>query len=279
MKIPRSLLAAAIAFGGMGVGTLRTQAAMPVGSFTYTNSDAANSLWDLTKVTQLQNLDVSVSKLNASIHFYVTFSQDGAGKLAGSGTTDINVVSSAFTGTISGAVYKVTGKVSSKAGQVRLHYLAGATGTALIDGKDRAVKALAGRTVEFDNVTKVLNGNFHNSANAAGLGGGADNGDINYVWADIQTAVGDGGWRLQLTLADAGNNKLAGAATVTLDSGAVWLFVVKGVYNPRTDSTKLVLLPTAGSKGSALKVQMTGSQITGILGKVSGQTVKLSPAP
>ena len=97
------------------------------------------------------------------------------------------------------------------------------------------------------------------------------------TWADVAPDLGNGSWVLSMTLGNDGSKGVAGTATVTLNggSGASFTFVAKGVYNATTDASKLVLSPTAGSKGSALKILMTGNSISAIKGKVSGQSIDL----
>jgi len=271
-----SFCSTAVLLGGLTFETQPSEAAIPVGSFSSTVTNLASGIWDVSKVTQLQNLDAGVSKLNADIHFSVIFTQNGAGKLAGQGITSVIVNSADFSGTLPSATYKVVGTVSSKDGHARLNFVASASTLAMINGRDRVVKATAARVVMLDSATRTLTGTYRNSASASGLGSGTQVGAISYAWADVQSALGDGSWKLALILADAGNNKIGGTATVTLNSGSQWSFAVKGVYNPKTDTTKLVLIPTTESKGSSLKVEMTGASVTGIRGKISGQSVDVS---
>src|SRR6516225_6193826 len=96
----QSFCVTALLFGGLSVAAPRSEAAMPVGFFSYTNSDVTNALWDLSQVSQLQNMEVGVSKLGAAIRFSVQFDQDAAGKFSGEGTTSVNVTSPPFSGTI-----------------------------------------------------------------------------------------------------------------------------------------------------------------------------------
>ena len=80
-----------------------------------------------------------------------------------------------------------------------------------------------------------------------------------------------------MQLTNDGVKKIEGTARVTLSSGAEFEFVVKGAYKSKTDTSLLILSATTLSKGSSLKVNLTGSTITSIQGKVSGQAVKWKP--
>jgi hypothetical protein len=70
--------------------------------------------------------------------------------------------------------------------------------------------------------------------------------------------------------------KVAGLATVVLETGTTFSFPVKGIYKPQTQQSRLALIGTGVSKGSSLQVTMLGNSITGIKGRVAGQLVNLT---
>ncbi len=67
--------------------------------------------------------------------------------------------------------------------------------------------------------------------------------------------------------------KVGGTASVELSSGRRLGFTVKGVYTAKTDRTALVFAPDLESKGSVLKVTLTGSNAL-VQGKLIGQAIK-----
>ena len=69
--------------------------------------------------------------------------------------------------------------------------------------------------------------------------------------------------------------KSSGTATVTLSTGRVYPFSFTGTFTPRTEQWKLNLKGVNAGKGSNLQVIAQGSDITKIVGRVSGQSVNI----
>ena len=130
MKKFSQTLLAAVVLAGLTLIPQYCPAAIPSGTVTYTNTDELNALWDVTRITDLNNLKVGIADAGGTISFPVDFTQDGGGKLVGTGTTSITVDTEGFSGTIPKAAYKVSGTVKSKAGVATLKFSATATGTA-----------------------------------------------------------------------------------------------------------------------------------------------------
>jgi hypothetical protein len=278
MKKFRQTFLAAVVLAGLTMIPQYCPAAIPSGAVTFTNTDEANSLWDATRITDLNNLKLGIADIGGTISFPVAFTQDGGGKLVGAGTTTITFDTTDFSGTIPSAAYKISGTLKSKGGVATLKFSATATGTASLQGANRRVSASQKLTATLDANSHSLTGTYMNKASASGLGSPKpDTGPLPQTWASVAPQLGNGGWVLSMALANDGSKKIAGTATVTLNSGASFTFVAKGVYSAKTDTSKLVLSPTAGSKGSALKILMSGNSIAAIQGKVSGQSVMLVP--
>lgn len=275
----KRLLHYAVLVAWIVLGSLWSNAQIPAGLVTYTCNDDANVLWDVGKILQLKQLDVGIAELQADINMNVDFAQNGAGKLAGAGVTSIRVNSSVIAGEVAGAKYKVTGLITSKNGVTKVVFNAKATASTYVEGRKVSLSVTAMRTAFLDSRTWTLSGVYKNRASAAGVGSGTDTGPMPQTWADIQPYVGDGHWNLALNLANNGRNKITGTAALTLNSGAQYSFAVRGSYNGKTGLSKLTLVPDASARGSSLRLVMSGGRITSIQGKVSGQTIKLSPEP
>ena len=73
---------------------------------------------------------------------------------------------------------------------------------------------------------------------------------------------------------------ITGSGVVTLNSGQTFHYNVKGHFKSQNDTSVLVLTGAdAATKGSVLKVNMSGNTITAIKGKISGQSVNSTYLP
>ncbi len=105
------------------------------------------------------------------------------------------------------------------------------------------------------------------------------------TFQEVSSDLGAGGWTLHLSLANDGKTKITGTGYVQLigglppsKTGPRFSFNVKGTYAAKTGISTLALSPAPGdalSKGASLTVTMSGQTLTGVSGKVAGQTVKL----
>ena len=254
-----------------------SRGAIPTGPLSYTITDAANCLWDASTVSELKDINASVSRISADINFYVDFTQNGSGKLSGFGLTDVRVASPDISGTLTNAGYRVYGSVSSKNGVTRLQFTAVASTTAFFEGHRARLTATAIRTATVAS-GYLMTGTYKNRAALSPGGSATASGPLPFTWSDIAPEVGDGSWVLNLDIHNDGAKALTGNASVRLKSGAHYEFYLKGNYNPKTDASRITLSPQPSSKGSTLKLGMVGSNISSLRGRISGQTVNWIPA-
>ena len=252
-------------------------AGIPSGALQINVTDPTNHIWDASSIDELQNLNFGISDEDTEIAFAAPFVQTGAGKLVGTGSTDLVVAAPIFTGTIS-AVYKASGSVTASKGVARITFTGLAKGPAEIESKTRVLTGKLAVKTSIDSVLETASGVYVSTGAASGYDTIKEAGPLNFTWADVIDSMGDGRWSLELQLANDGVKKIEGSATVTLSSGAEIELTVKGAYKSKTDTSLLVLSSSnASSKGSALKVSLTGSTVTAIQGKVSGQAIKWKP--
>jgi hypothetical protein len=262
--------------------------AQPTGSITNHVTASANLLWDCSRLTELQDIELDIRKVSkggtngTDIAFADPFTQDGAGKLAGAGTTSVALIrditepqTSAFPGT-----YATRGSITSSKGVAHLVLSVKVSGHTVLENSkgvsaDRAVMATANYTVKLDPSAGQVTGRVSEKASAAGVGSISDT----RQFADsIPADLGNGSWTLVLNFDAANGSKLTGNATVTLQTGAVYPFSLKGTFAPHTQQSKLNLTGQGAGKGSVLTVTLqpnaiTGNVITKIVGRVAGQSV------
>lgn len=258
---------------------LAGHAAIPAGAIQATVNDATNRLWDLSTISVLQNPDLSFDD-GTTVSFAAPFDQTGAGKLIGLGATDMAVsASGVFDGNVT-AGYKVTGGITSAKGIAKVTYAATAKGPAIANGRPTVIAASVAVKLVIDAPNEIAAGVYAQAGAAAGFGSIKEAGALSFPWTGPDSVVGSmgtGQWTLSMNLNNDGLKKIGGDAQVTLSSGATIDFVVKGAYKSANDSSILVLAATPAFKGSSLKVTLSGSTVTGISGKVSGQTIKWVP--
>src|SRR5690349_10405127 len=81
---------------------LLASAAIPSGEWQVEITDPTNHVWDASLIAPLQSTVVEFEEDGTIVAFDSPFTQNGAGKLAGSGPTDIEVMSEILTGTVTG---------------------------------------------------------------------------------------------------------------------------------------------------------------------------------
>lgn len=250
-------------------------AAIPAGALQIEVTDPTNHIWDASSIDELQHLDFGVESESIDISYAAPFTQTGAGKLVGEGLTDLEIAAPIFVGTINDAAYKVSGTVTSSKGVARVTFTGMAKGPALIEGKARVLAGTLAVKVTIDSILESSSGVYLSTGSASGYGSAKEAGSLDFSWLDVIGSMGDGSWSLEMALTNDGVKKIGGTARVTLSSGATLDFTVKGAYKSKTDTSVLVLSAAdASGKGSALKVSLTGSTITAIQGKVTGQVIK-----
>jgi plastocyanin len=255
-----------------------TNFAGPFGQYTNTVSDPSNSVWDITEVFNITNVDSVVLKdgvTNAIVDYTIALQQNGAGKISGTGSTTVNasfddqgVLTAAppFTG-----AYRVVGTIASSRGQAHGFLQESVAGATLIAGKDRNVKSTHRVDFKFDNLGQTSTAKLKDLASAAGLGSGSSRSTNGPVTLS-SVIVGDGSWTLTMSLSTTGN-KITGSGVVTLNTGRTISFTAKGGFNSRTQLSKLVLAGSGLDKGSLLQVAMDAGAVTSIKGRILGQTV------
>ena len=251
-------------------------AGIPSGLVQINVTGLTNHVWDLSAIDELQHLSFGISEESTDISFDAPSIQTGAGKLTGAGTTQLDVDSPIFVGMIN-AVYKVSGTITSAKGVARFTFTGSASGPTLIGGQTRTLTGTLAVKGTIDSTLQAASGVYTSTGAASGYRSIRESGPLNLTWNDVISSMGNGTWSLEMQLTNDGVKIIGGTAIVTLSSGAELDFTVKGTYKSKTDTSLLILLSVRSSKGSSLKVSLTGSTITSILGKVSGQAVKWKP--
>jgi hypothetical protein len=272
-KIPFLVRGVALCLGILA--PLLASAQAPSGNISTNITNPTNALWDITMVHEIKHVSFDIDNLD--VVFDVDFTQNGGGKLAGAGDTTVLLALDGTNQPSFAAAYVVKGAITSVKGVGRLSFSDGATGIAFLNGADRKASVAEKMNIIIDPVTRqIVSGTFSRKASAAGLGSKTDSGAIEPE--SLPGELGDGSWTLSLDLQPDSKNKFTGTnntATVSLASGMIYHFAVIGAYVGPTQQSKLVLKGVDEAKGSSLKVTLLGSQITGILGKVSGQAISV----
>lgn len=283
MKLRNSFIVSTVILGLTTLGVCQGAAQALSGSIINTYG-APNPLWDLSKVSDWQdaNLKMENSNSQVEIDFASPFAQDGKGRLAGAGSTTVQVKQQwnedngqvthydvSFPGT-----YVVKGSITSSKGVARVTCAIKAMGRASLEPSDseRTVTATSSSTFVIDPGAGSMTGRYSDKASAQGKGSISDRG----TFVDpIPAALGNGSWTLVLNpVADAAN-KYTGTATITLNSGTIYPFSITGSYTPNTGASKLTLTGTDAALGSKLQLKLDGAVIKFISGKVSGQAIKI----
>jgi hypothetical protein len=263
-----------------------TLTAGPNGLYRVKVADPTSMIWDLSASDALKdvNLDFyhSDGEHQASFEFQAPFQQNGAGKLSAIGATSVQFGytddSGAWVMAPFSATYKVTGSVSSVNGKSRGTITYSVAGSAIIAGRSRRVTLSKSGTFTGDNASQTFGGTTRNRAAATGEHPLSNTS----VWGPESMRDrlnSDGSWNLSLILGTSGK-VIGGSGAVALNSGAALPFTVKGVYNAKTEVSKLVLTGTGAAKGSSLQVTMAGNIVSLVKGKVFGQSVNsANPAP
>jgi hypothetical protein len=277
MKKSKSILQVSVIAVAATLG-FQTLFAQPSGSITNLVTNPTNALWDFSLLTnELQNVDFTVSKKDVTAQFIYAdpFTQNGAGKFSGSGSTTVALTVDGETPSFTGP-YKVSGSVTSSKGVAKVTFMTKVSGTDVeVDGKSRSVSGSESEVVEVNAVTGLVTGRSSSHASASGLGSISSTSTISDTLASVAAEIGDGTWTLVLDFGTASGKSLSGTASVTLNAGTVYPFTFTGAFNSKTGDSKLNLKGTGTGVGSALIVTLNSSNtVSSISGKVSGQTVK-----
>ena len=268
--------------------TARMGFAQPAGSITVQVADVKNVIWDLSMITDTQNVDLDIRKVShaktngTAASFFAPSAQDGRGKLFGEGATLVTLVpdeTEPATNTFT-AHYTSRGSLSSSKGIARLALSIKASGHTLLGDnwhvtRDRDVTAQGNYSMVLDANTGQMHGRCSAKVTAAGLGSIADS--VGLGPEALAPELGDGSWSLVLNFADLAGNKLSGLASVTLKTGQVYRFRFRGTYLPHTGVSKLSLTGYDTGTGSVLQVTLKDGQVSRVNGRVSGQSVDFTP--
>lgn len=277
MKISKITILPAVVVGLVLLTAPCSRAQALSGSITNEFADPANTLWDISKFIDFSESDFKLgddSTGSIQLDFKAPFTQDGKGKLFGSGSTEVELVYKGEGGPAQvpfQGVYTTKGSVTSSKGVVKLILGTKVTGSALFLGAQRKLSASGNVSLKFDMIARTISGRASYKATASGKGGISGSQPLSMSFGDLKL---EAPWTLVLDPVPAGN-KYTGTATITLDSGTVYPFTLTGTYTPNTGASKLTLTGTGAALGSKLQLKMQGSDITFISGKVSGQMIKI----
>lgn len=277
-KLHYHLASIAIAAGlSLILPTVANAQSGPSGTTTNTVSDPANAVWDFAGIVTNVNVDVTGSIGSVDLSFPVTIQQSGSGKLSGSGdvTVALDYAGSdqSFPGT-----YKVSGGLTSSRDGAHLTFVATVAGMTSLppDPKSRRVSATHQDNATINASTRTISGKRKLSASASGMGSIVENSFFGPLPLHLVGPFGNGSWTLTLTVSTTGKI-VTGSAVVALNSGQTFHYGVKGSFNAKSNSSKLVLTGAdLATKGSTLQVTMSGDAVTAIKGKITGQSVKVT---
>jgi hypothetical protein len=260
------------AIGLSAFATLNASAQAPTGTVSIGVSEPSNALYDAT-LAPLQSIDLDIPQ-NASGDLHITYddpySQDGKGKLAGAGMTQVTVTNEPDVALSFQGAYQTKGTIKGNNGLTTLRLSSKASGTAVIENANRKVSVTAAYTITIDSAAGTISGSLKQKASASGLG--SANGTDTFQDL-IPPELGDGSWTLDVNFGEPNGTKLQGTATVTLATGQVYPFNFTGTFVASTGQTKLSLKGVDAGLGSKLTVTMQGSSISTIKGKVAGQII------
>ena len=259
-------------------------AAGPSGSFTNTVTGPTNAVWDFGGIITNANIDVTSRGIEVQTELALDFTQSGAGKVSGLETNvpvAVNITGGRNAGSVSfPATVKEKGSINSTRGGAHFIFIATGTGTATLPGEPRASRITLSEQINatINSADQTITGSNKKSAGASGVGSISETKPFTNTINEVGGgALGDGSWTLTLNNLSTSNNAVTGTAMITLNSGQVFNYAVRGAFNS-TKGTKLLLSGSdAISKGSAIQVTLdTNSVVTDIKGRIAGQMVKAS---
>jgi len=260
------------AIGLSAFAALNASAQAPTGTISIVVSDSNNALYDAT-LAPLQIIDLDIPEGNSSdlhITYDDPYTQDGKGKLSGAGATQVAVTNDSDIALSFAGTYQTKGTIKGNNGLTTVRLSSKASGTVFIENANRKLNASAKYTVNINSAAGTISGTLKQKAAASGLG---STGSTETFQESIPPELGDGSWMLEINFGEPDGTKLAGTATVTLATGQVYPFIIKGKYVSNTGQSKLQLKGFDAGAGSKLTVTLQGNSFATIKGKVSGQIV------
>ncbi len=254
----------------------------PAGPYQLIATESASLIWDLSAVDSFHHPEIDVNdakkQTQVNLDFLANPQMITGGKVSDAGTATVNLGydgSSGWTTIHFPGNYKLSASGSSSKGVTKGTFSVSVSGTvANFEGGTRNLKASSTASFVINNATKQVSGTTKSSASASGLG--SISGTDTFGPEAIPLGLGNGTWTLNMNLTTTGKVVNGSAATVTLSSGRVLNFTVKGTFTAKSNTTKIILTGTDVAKGSNLQIGMTGNVIKTIKGKLLGQTADLT---
>lgn len=253
-------------------------------TYTYTNTvtDPTNAVWDFGGVLTNINLNATNGGIEAQANIATHFTQSGKGKVSGLETNVPVALTLDVDGFNDSVSYPVTvtakGSINSTKGGAHLVFTITATGTGTLPLETKPSKITLTEQINatIDSATQTITGTHKETASASGTSIFETEGFTNTLASVGNGGLGDGSWTLALNNLSTTNNKVSGPATITLNSGQVFDYSVKGSFSS-TKGTKLVLTGTNSiSMGSAIQVTFnTNNVLSNIKGRITGQNVNV----
>ena len=264
------LLTGVIAVGLFAFAAPNAFCQAPTGSITNVIVDSHNTIYDAT-LTPLQNIQIDIPQDGGIlVSWDDPFTQDGKGKLAGSGATTVFATNDPNIAVTFPATYQTKGSIKGNNGITTLKFSSKASGDTNFAGNDRKLTGTVNYSLTINKLAGTITGTNKQKASASGYGSASDTETINDV---IPPELGDGSWTLILNFGAPNGTKLQGTATVTLATGQVYPFDFTGTFVDATGQSKLSLKGVDAGTGSKLTVTLQNGFLDTIKGKMAGQTI------
>ncbi len=254
----------------------------PSGSYISTVTDPTNAVWDFGGVLTNLNLNATNGGIEAHAAIATEFTQSGKGKVNGL-ETNVPITLTLVVDSIGDSLsYPVTvtakGAINSTKGGAHLVFAITATGIGTLPLETKPSKITLSEQINatINSAAQTISGTHKETASSSGTSVFETEGFTNTIAEVGSGGLGDGSWTLALNNLATTNNKVSGTATITLNSGQVFNYAVKGAFNA-TKGTKLVLSASdLISKGSAIQVTIdTNNVVSNIKGRITGQNVNV----
>jgi hypothetical protein len=255
---------------------------LPGGDYHFKVTSPTSRIWDLSALDGIRSVEMEFEDVRhnseVEIRFPVAVDFSPVGKMTGRGNATVwwgfrenagNWNVTEFSG-----AYTVSGTIASSKGVAKGTFTSSVVGQGTMHEAMRTLKAKQTRSFSINNASGIASGTDKISASASGKG--SISVSQNFGPEDIRmSGPGNADWDLFLEdLVTAANGKtITGEATVVLSSASELHFVVKGTYDAKKQTAKLVLTGTTESKGNSLQVGLVNNEIKTLKGKLLGQTV------
>jgi len=251
-------------FAAAGWIALTALATPPTGSFTAQFSTNDAPLWDLSGPLLLEQTVVGTAGVEIPVTLTVLVDQDNRGRLRGAGANTVTIGGDLVTGE-----YRITGRIWTSGGVVRVKLNLQLTGEGQIGGELTSFRISAAHHFELDPDTLQLVGDVNGSARFSKLLNGPIRGDS----VSPLAAGNDGSWALNLEIVP--HLPLGGSAAATLVNGRTFLFDLKGSHSDSSDTSKIKLKGVGAARKLRLDLRTTGAdlQLNELKGKALGQNL------